>query len=80
MMDEDMPEDLQQRLSWNNPWVLTWRGALKQMDAYPWQFLYPLEVHPDFRKRVKAALKIRQKHGEIQWDDWGRVLSDFPKK
>lgn len=62
------------------PWVMTWRSALKQMDSYPWQFLYPHEVHPDFRQRVRAALKVRQKLGEIQWDDWNRVLSDVSKK
>ncbi len=62
------------------PWVMTWRSALKQMDSYPWQFLYPHKVHPDFRQRVRAALKVRQKLGEIQWDDWNRVLSDVSKK
>ncbi len=55
--------------------LATWRGALKRLDQYPWAQLYPLEVHPEFRGRVCAALKTRQRKGVwIDWNLWGKEL------
>jgi hypothetical protein len=57
-------------------WVRTWRGALKQLDVYPWTQLYPLEVHYAFRSLVGMELKARMKNpGDIDWNSWDRVLS-----
>lgn len=33
----------------------SWRGALKLLDIYPWHMLYPLQVHPAYRKRILGA-------------------------
>ena len=79
MTDEDVPEEVRECMRSDSPWEFNWRGALKQIDRYPWQFMYPLEVHRDFRRRVRDALKVRQKNGEINWDNWDRVLSETPK-
>ncbi len=35
----------------------TWSGALALLNKYPWQNLYPLEVHSEFRERVLTAVK-----------------------
>lgn len=57
------------------PWVSTWRSALRQLDAYPWMQMQPLEVHSDFCSKVRKALQIRQKKGMvIPWDEWQGVL------
>lgn len=37
-------------------WLNTWEEALKALDAYFWQELQPLVVHPDFHKQVYQAL------------------------
>jgi hypothetical protein len=37
----------------------SWRGALKLLDKYPWHQLYPLYVHPDYLKRILAAVRRR---------------------
>jgi hypothetical protein len=39
--------------------VDSWEAALRLLDKYPWQTLYPLSVHPEFRARVWIALKER---------------------
>ena len=71
--DEDVP-DIPER-----PWVATWRSALKQLDAYPWMQLYPLEVHPLFSDKVAKALQARQKKDlVIDWDQWNHVLIGSP--
>lgn len=58
------------------PWVGTWRGALKQLDAYPWTQFHALAVHPEFRDRVFKALQTRKKKGlVVDWGQWGGVLS-----
>lgn len=63
------------------PWVGTWRDALKQLDAYPWPHLYPLEVHPEFRRRVRRALRQRAGDGDaINWTVWNSLLGAPPPK
>jgi hypothetical protein len=58
------------------PWVVTWRSALKQLDAYSWTQLHAQKVHPEFKDRVYNALKARQKKGLIiDWGQWGTVLN-----
>jgi hypothetical protein len=39
--------------------VDSWEGALRLLDKYPWQTLYPSKVHPEFRARVWIALHER---------------------
>jgi hypothetical protein len=37
----------------------TWERALRLLDKYRWQGLYPLQVHPEFRDRVWIAVQDR---------------------
>jgi hypothetical protein len=39
--------------------VASWEAALRLLDKYPWQTLYPSKVHPEFRARVWTALEER---------------------
>jgi hypothetical protein len=41
--------------------VNTWPAALNLLDQYPWQHLYPVKVHPDFRGKVFDAVIERFK-------------------
>jgi ADP-ribose pyrophosphatase YjhB (NUDIX family) len=57
-------------------WGISWRRALKRMDKYQWTQLYPMAVHPEFAKMVKAALKTREKNGvSFDWGQWNAVLN-----
>ena len=42
-----------------SPWVSSWEAALALLDEYPWQHLYPLDVHPEFHKQICNALSSR---------------------
>lgn len=73
--DEDAVDEVEEGEIEKSPWVPTWRGALKRLDAYPWTKLYPLVVHREFRDRVFKALQAREKKGSvIDWDTWNDVL------
>lgn len=73
LLEEDEMSDQPER-----PWVATWRSALKQLDAYPWVQLHPLEVHPVFSEKVFKALQTRQKKGlVIDWGKWADVLEFY---
>lgn len=39
--------------------VNSWERALSLLDKYPWQRLYPVLVHPEFRKEVFDAVLNR---------------------
>ena len=39
--------------------VDSWESALRLLDKYPWQTLYPSKVHPEFRAQVWAAVQKR---------------------
>jgi hypothetical protein len=39
--------------------VDTWEAALALLDKYPWAMLAGMEVHPEFRERVWAAITAR---------------------
>jgi hypothetical protein len=39
--------------------VDSWEAALRLLDKYSWQTLYPLKIHPEFRARVWIALQER---------------------
>ncbi|MDD2811235.1 hypothetical protein [Rhodoferax sp.] len=41
--------------------VDTWPAALSLLDQYPWQHLYPIDVHPEFRRKVFDAVVERFK-------------------
>lgn len=47
--------------SWRSEsgWVDGWEAALQQLDRYPWALLHPLEVHPEFRDKVRSAVSER---------------------
>jgi hypothetical protein len=46
--------------------VEPWEGALALIDQYPWHELYPVQVHPDVRGQVWAALLERHKDDPYQ--------------
>jgi hypothetical protein len=52
--------------------VKTWASALKLLDEYQWNHLFPLAVHPDFGKKVFAAVVARNErdHNEFGMDHW----------
>jgi hypothetical protein len=50
-------------------WVESWEGVLALLDQYPWHELYPVQVHPDFRGQVWAAVEERWRR---RGDDFGR--------
>ena len=37
--------------------VDSWEAALGLLDQYPWHMLYPLHVHPEFRRQIFAAVQ-----------------------
>jgi hypothetical protein len=39
--------------------VTTWSAALGLLDNYPWQHLFPVDVHPEFRSMVFDAVLER---------------------
>jgi hypothetical protein len=39
--------------------VDSWEAALRLLDKYPWETLYPLKVHPEFRARIWIAVQER---------------------
>ena len=52
----------------------SWDEALGLMDRYPWQHLYPLQVHPEFGHAVWAAVQKRcvgecSEHALERWRD-----------
>jgi hypothetical protein len=53
MLDDDGQPSVVQR-----PWA-DWATALVQLGHYPWQRLHPETVHPDFRDRIRDALRDR---------------------
>jgi 8-oxo-dGTP pyrophosphatase MutT (NUDIX family) len=56
-------------------WSKTWRGALKTLDAYPWQNLHPLAVHPAFKAKILTALKNRLPISmKDHWELWRAML------
>ena len=59
--------------------VASWPEALGLLDRYPWQALYPLEVHPEFRAEVMAAVTDRFDRNptmkEHRLEKWQRACS-----
>jgi hypothetical protein len=55
--------------------VKTWASALKLLDEYSWNRLFPLAVHPDFGKKVFAAVVARNKRGYNEYgvDRWQEI-------
>jgi hypothetical protein len=39
--------------------VDSWEAALRLLDKYPWQTLFPCKVHPEFRTRIWPAVEKR---------------------
>jgi hypothetical protein len=57
------------------PWVETWQSAMDQFNKYSWEKLYPMSVHPDFRKQIAEALKSRlEPDDEYCREKWSRKL------
>jgi len=60
--------------------VSTWAAALKLLDKYQFNHLYPLTVHPDFRSKVLKAVLSRniRDHDDYGVDQWHEVCG-LPK-
>ena len=44
--------------------VDSWSAALELLSEYPWAYLHPLKVHPEFRQRVlDAVVAVYAKQG-----------------
>ena len=50
--------------------VGSWKAALGLLDQYPWHMLYPLHIHPEFRRQVLAAVRKRFESSD---DPMGRM-------
>ena len=62
-------------LATERPWVTTWEAALTLLDEYPWQHLYPLDVHPEFHKQIYSALLCRDVDQEsFGWPEWDKLM------
>jgi len=69
-----MPEE--DRNSCTSESVVGWDEGLKLLNRYPWLFLYPLYVHPDFGKLVlQEVYTAREKNdGEfVDLTEWEMV-------
>ena len=55
----------------NSQTVASWAEALALLDSYPWHRLYPLQVHPEFRRAVFDAVKLR--YGVAENSVWNRL-------
>jgi hypothetical protein len=51
---ECIDEDSNQEKS---AFVDSWEAALKLLDRYTWAELYPISIHPDFRKQIWVAVR-----------------------
>ena len=47
--------------------VDSWAKALALLNSYPWQKLYPLQVHPEFREQVLGEVMASSSNGENQY-------------
>jgi hypothetical protein len=56
--------------------VDSWQAALRLLDKYRWQTLYPLKVHPEFRARVWVALQERLAGDESKLEKWRNFCSN----
>lgn len=56
---------------------LDWNTALEQLEAYPWRFLFPIQVHPEFSSKIGVALK-QNPHPDfsVNWKSWSQFI-DF---
>ena len=60
-------------------WVDGWEAALGLLDRYPWARLHPVEVHPEFRERMRVAVEERladvdSESAERATEKWDRLL------
>jgi hypothetical protein len=62
--------------------VDSWNAALSLLDKYPWHKLYPLEIHPEFRKQVWTAANERfegdgEPRSRSRLELWRSLCSDL---
>jgi hypothetical protein len=51
----------------------SWDEALALLDRYPWQRLFPIRVHPEFRQVVWSAVQTRYAGNNAENDlEWWR--------
>jgi hypothetical protein len=63
--------------------VDSWEKALELLRPYPWQKLYPLEVHPEFRERVFSEVLAScsddsNPHGVSEWKALCGIVASPP--
>lgn len=63
-----------EEIRYDSQFTSSWDEALGLMDQYPWQHLYPLQVHPEFGHAVWAAVQKRcvgecSEHALERWRD-----------
>jgi hypothetical protein len=74
LLNEEDREGLEFRDA--SDWVDSFETALARLDRYPWHRLYPLRVHPDFRRQVWGAMQERFRkdgRGDRNRDRWRRL-------
>jgi hypothetical protein len=73
-------EDRQGIEFWSeSDWVDSFEDALQLLDKYPWHWLHALQVHPDFRRQIWAAVQDRTAR-ERQENKWARrQLSEWQR-
>ena len=55
----------------------TWWEALALLNRYPWEHLYAVAVHPEFRELVREALLLRTRGEEPRWSRNWHALGIF---
>jgi len=68
----------EERIQHKSPVVDSWQAAIALLDDYPWQRLYPLTVHPEFSKRIWAAVRDRRQKDQAParyFDMWCSMIN-----
>ena len=68
-----LEEDDQQDLFKSLDSIATFADALALMDHYPWQYFYPLVVHPEYADLVKGII-AKSGPPQVQ-DNWQHFFS-----
>jgi hypothetical protein len=78
-VDDQTPEFLDEpSIQYNLNNICSWKKALRLLDRYHWHQLYPLEVHPEFRHKIRAAFRRRvaKTKPPLSADRWREILKN----
>jgi hypothetical protein len=59
-----------ERIESKSPVVDTWEAALQLLDQYPWPKLYPISIHPQFRRQIWRAVQERVQSSSEPFERW----------